>query len=112
MCPAPPPAPAPPPQALDILDNEEEIHVPRVLVYDHKASGISREAIHASLVDGRDVWWQDVIADILEEPAIRNAMDRILVDAHPMGSKEFAQQIVQDIARWKQVAASANVRLD
>ena len=32
--------------------------MPRVLVYDHKASGISREAIHASLVEGRDVWWQ------------------------------------------------------
>lgn len=45
-------------QALQILDNEEEIHVPRVLVYDHKASGVSREAIHASLVEGRDVWWQ------------------------------------------------------
>jgi len=55
---------------------------------------------------------QDVIVDILEEPAIRNAMDRILVDAHPMGSKEFGEQIVQDLARWKQVAASANVRLD
>jgi hypothetical protein len=32
--------------------------VPRVLIYDHTASGISREAIHASLVEGRDVWWQ------------------------------------------------------
>ena len=32
--------------------------MPRVLIYDHTASGISREAIHASLVEGRDVWWQ------------------------------------------------------
>lgn len=57
-----PSCPAPPLlallQALQILDNEEEVHVPRVLVYDHKASGISREAIHTSLVEGRDVWWQ------------------------------------------------------
>ena len=45
-------------QALEILDNEEEVHVPRVLIFDHTASGISREAIHTSLVEGRDVWWQ------------------------------------------------------
>lgn len=50
-------------QALAILDGEEQVHVPRVLVYDHKASGVAREAIHASLVEGRDVWWQDVIGD-------------------------------------------------
>jgi tripartite-type tricarboxylate transporter receptor subunit TctC len=55
---------------------------------------------------------QDVTADILEEPATRNAMDTILVDARSLGSKEFAELIVQDIARWKQVAASANIRLD
>ena len=64
--PAPCPLPSPPrpaPQALQILDNEEEVHVPTVLIYDHKASGVSREAIHASLVEGRDVWWQDVIPD-------------------------------------------------
>jgi acetyl-CoA synthetase len=50
-------------EALQILDNEEELHIPRVLVYDHKASGVSRDAIQASPVEGRDVWWQDVIGD-------------------------------------------------
>ncbi len=56
-CPSPPPSTALP-QALQILDNEEEVHVPRVLVYDHVASGVSRDAIHVSQVEGRDVWWQ------------------------------------------------------
>lgn len=51
------------PQALQILDNEEELHVPRVLIFDHAASGLSREAVAASPVEGRDVWWQDVIPD-------------------------------------------------
>lgn len=37
--------------------------MPRVLVYDHVASGVSRDAIQASTVEGRDVWWQDVIGD-------------------------------------------------
>ena len=55
---------------------------------------------------------QDVIADILEEPAIRNAFDAILVDARSMSSREFAEVIVRDGARWKQVAASANVKID
>jgi hypothetical protein len=37
--------------------------VPRVLIYDHKASGMSRDQIRTSPVEGRDVWWQDVIPE-------------------------------------------------
>jgi hypothetical protein len=40
-----------------------QVHVPRVLVYDHVASGVPRDAIAPSLVEGRDVWWQDVLSD-------------------------------------------------
>ena len=55
---------------------------------------------------------QDVIADILEEPAMRTAFDTISVDARAMSSKDFAELIARDTARWKQVAASANIKLD
>jgi tripartite-type tricarboxylate transporter receptor subunit TctC len=55
---------------------------------------------------------QDVIADILEEPAIRTAFDTISVDARAMSSKEFAEAIARDTARWKQVAGTANIKLD
>jgi tripartite-type tricarboxylate transporter receptor subunit TctC len=55
---------------------------------------------------------QDVIADILEEPAIRTAFDTISVDARAMSSKDFAAAIARDTARWKQVAGTANIKLD
>ncbi len=55
---------------------------------------------------------QDVIADILEEPAIRNAFDAISVDARAMSSRDFADVIVRDAARWKQVATAANIKIE
>jgi tripartite-type tricarboxylate transporter receptor subunit TctC len=55
---------------------------------------------------------QDIIADILEEPAVRNALDAISVDAQAMSSKDFAEVIARDTARWKQVAKTANIKLD
>ncbi len=55
---------------------------------------------------------QDVIADILEEPGVRNALDAISVDAQAMSSKDFAEVIARDTARWKQVAKTANIKLD
>src|SRR5471030_256362 len=55
---------------------------------------------------------QDVIAGILEEPAIRIAFDAISVDARAMSSREFADVIARDAARWKQVAAAANIKID
>ena len=36
----------------------------------------------------------------------------ISVDARAMSSKDFADVIARDAARWKQVAASANIKID
>ena len=55
---------------------------------------------------------QDVIAGILEEPALRTAFDAISVDARSMSSRDFADVIARDAARWKQVAAAANIKID
>ena len=55
---------------------------------------------------------QDVIAGIPEEPAIRTAFDAISVDARSMSSREFADVIARDAARWKQVALSANIKIE
>jgi tripartite-type tricarboxylate transporter receptor subunit TctC len=55
---------------------------------------------------------QDVIADILDEPAIRTAFDAISVDARAMSSRDFAEVIARDAARWKQVALSANIKIE
>jgi tripartite-type tricarboxylate transporter receptor subunit TctC len=55
---------------------------------------------------------QDVIADILEAPAIRTAFEAISVDARSMSSRDFADVIARDAARWKRVAASANIKID
>ncbi|KAL4541520.1 hypothetical protein Ndes2437B_g05877 [Nannochloris sp. 'desiccata'] len=50
-------------EALEICDNQEQIHIPRVVVYDH-AEAISRDAESmCHFHQERDVWWQDVIAD-------------------------------------------------
>jgi tripartite-type tricarboxylate transporter receptor subunit TctC len=55
---------------------------------------------------------QDAVTDTLEMPAVKQAMDAISVDARPSSSKEFAELIVKDIARWKAVATKANIKLD
>jgi tripartite-type tricarboxylate transporter receptor subunit TctC len=55
---------------------------------------------------------QDVIADILDEPATRTAFDALSVDARALSSRDFADVIARDAARWKQVAASANIKID
>ena len=55
---------------------------------------------------------QDIIADILEEPAIGQAFDAISVDARAMSSRDFADVIARDTARWKQVATLANIKID
>ena len=39
-------------------------------------------------------------------------MDAIAVDPRATSSKEFADIIARDTARWKQVAAKANIKLD
>ena len=54
-------------EALEICDNQEEVHVPRVIVYDH-AAAISREAESmCHFHPERDVWWQDVVVDMSTE---------------------------------------------
>jgi tripartite-type tricarboxylate transporter receptor subunit TctC len=55
---------------------------------------------------------QDVIADILDEAAIRTAFDAISVDARALSSRDFADVIARDAARWKQVALSANIKIE
>jgi tripartite-type tricarboxylate transporter receptor subunit TctC len=55
---------------------------------------------------------QDVIEDTVEMPAIRAALEAINVDPRAAGSKDFREIIVRDSARWKAVAAKANIKLD
>jgi len=55
---------------------------------------------------------QDLIEDTLEMPAVRNALEAIFVDPRSTSTKEFRKIIVRDSARWKAVAAQANIRLD
>jgi tripartite-type tricarboxylate transporter receptor subunit TctC len=55
---------------------------------------------------------QDLIEDTLEMPAVRNALEAIFVDPRSTSTKEFRKIIVRDSARWKAVAAKANIRLD
>lgn len=55
---------------------------------------------------------QDAISDTIEMPAVQSAFDAINVDARASTSKEFRELIAQDAARWKAVAAKANIKLD
>ena len=55
---------------------------------------------------------QDAVVDTLEMPVVKEAMDAISVDARGTSSKEFAEIIVRDIARWKAVAAKANIKIE
>jgi tripartite-type tricarboxylate transporter receptor subunit TctC len=55
---------------------------------------------------------QDVIEDTIEMPPIRSALEGIYVDPRSTSPKEFAELIARDTARWKAVAAKANIKLD
>jgi tripartite-type tricarboxylate transporter receptor subunit TctC len=55
---------------------------------------------------------QDVIEDTVEMPVVRAAMEAIFVDPRSSNSKEFRELIARDTARWKAVAAQANIKLD
>jgi tripartite-type tricarboxylate transporter receptor subunit TctC len=55
---------------------------------------------------------QDVIEDTVEMPAVRNALEAILVDPRSTTSKAFRELIARDTVRWKAVAAKANIKLD
>lgn len=55
---------------------------------------------------------QDVISDTLEMPAVRRALEAINVDPRATTVEEFRKLVARDIARWKEVAAKANIKLD
>ncbi len=55
---------------------------------------------------------QDAVTETLEMPAVKEAMEAISVDPHSTSSKEFSEMIARDTARWKDVAAKANIKLD
>lgn len=55
---------------------------------------------------------QDAISDTLEMPAVHSALMAINVDARATAPAEFRDLIARDTARWKAVAAKANIKLD
>ena len=55
---------------------------------------------------------QDAIADTLAMPAVEAALDAISVDPRATSSSEFRALIERDAARWKAVAAAANVKVE
>lgn len=55
---------------------------------------------------------QDALSEALEAPAVESAMDAISVDPRVCSAKEFSEIISSDAARWKEVAAKANIKLE
>jgi tripartite-type tricarboxylate transporter receptor subunit TctC len=55
---------------------------------------------------------QDAISDTLDMPAVRTAFEAINVDPRATTVVEFRDTIARDTARWKAVAAKANIKLD
>jgi len=55
---------------------------------------------------------QDAITDVIEMPAVHSALEAINVDPRATTVVEFRELIARDIARWKAVAAKANIKLD
>jgi tripartite-type tricarboxylate transporter receptor subunit TctC len=55
---------------------------------------------------------QDALSETLDMPAVRGAMEAIMVDPRSTTAKEFAEIIARDTARWKAVAAKASIKLD
>jgi len=45
-------------------------------------------------------------------PAVRTAFEAIYVDPRSTNTAEFRDIIARDTARWKAVAAKANIKLD
>jgi tripartite-type tricarboxylate transporter receptor subunit TctC len=55
---------------------------------------------------------QDAISDTIDMPAVHNALEAINVDPRATTVVEFRELIARDTARWKAVAAKANIKLD
>jgi len=52
------------------------------------------------------------VGDTLDMPAVRSALEAINVDPRATTAVEFRELIARDTARWKAVAAKANIKLD
>lgn len=55
---------------------------------------------------------QDAVAETLGMQQVKEALEAISVDPRATSSKEFAELIVKDMARWKEVAAKANIKIE
>jgi tripartite-type tricarboxylate transporter receptor subunit TctC len=55
---------------------------------------------------------EEAIADTLALPGVQSAMNGIFVDARSSTPDEFRALIARDTARWKEVAATANIKLE
>jgi tripartite-type tricarboxylate transporter receptor subunit TctC len=55
---------------------------------------------------------QEAIAYVVESPETRQALEAISVNPRSTSPRTFGDVIARDTARWKQVATTANVRLD
>jgi tripartite-type tricarboxylate transporter receptor subunit TctC len=55
---------------------------------------------------------QDAVSDTIDLPAVHSALEAINVDPRATTVVEFRELIARDAARWKAVAAKANIRLD
>ncbi len=53
---------------------------------------------------------QDAVADTLEMPAVKSAMEAMLVDPRALSSNGFRDLIARDTAHWKNVAASIKLQ--
>jgi tripartite-type tricarboxylate transporter receptor subunit TctC len=55
---------------------------------------------------------QEAIAYVVESPETRQALEAISVNPRSTSQRTFTDIIARDTARWKQVAATVNVKLD
>jgi hypothetical protein len=55
---------------------------------------------------------QEAIAYVVESPETRQALEAISVNPRLTAPRTFTDIIARDTARWKRVAATANVKLD
>jgi tripartite-type tricarboxylate transporter receptor subunit TctC len=55
---------------------------------------------------------QEAVAYVVESPETRQALEAISVNPRSTSQRTFTDIIARDTARWKQVAATANVKLD
>jgi histidinol dehydrogenase len=91
--------------ARDLIDAVRETGEDALLEQAGRLDGVRppRIRIHADEI-GRAVESLD--------PAVRSALEAINVDPRATTAVEFRELIARDTARWKAVAAKANIKLD